>query len=244
MNKVIIVGLMIAAVLILLRVIVGTPLVQRVAESFQNGGSGGAKMVNSITECPARTQMYMYDGVAFCCSGRLNPDADNLQGTCRPAGFQRNAPPLTFCTLGPSREGIPNCLELRAGQMQAKGESVCPPSMPSYVDGPDGARCCAGAANAELTRCASAKAASCDATHVSNEFTAPGSCAFLRAQQMDPTCPSGYQTFTAQGFEGLTLFGCTDMGQNCYSAATIGRLKELGYDASSLTVCSSGGGQK
>jgi hypothetical protein len=239
---VLVIGFMIAAVLILGRVIWGTPLITRVRESF---ASGGKSPINSSTDCPMGSAFYMYKGSSFCCSGNMNTGADRLEDTCK-AYTGRDAQPLTFCTLGPSKGAIKNCMELRSGLMQAEGAAVCP-SNHTFVKGASGSdtqggRCCDDPGNPELTECVSNNY--CNVSTNKNEFADAKSCQFQKAQEDAPACPKGYGPFTAagQGFPGgsaITLFGCTDNGQNCYADSTIKRLKELGYDVSSLTSCTS-----
>jgi hypothetical protein len=238
-------GLIIAVIIILARVIMGTPMIKRVRESFVSGGS----MINTMTECPPGAAMYMFEGVAYCCSGQINADADRIGDTCRPLWTRENAP-LTFCTLGPEREKVKNCLETRAGMLQAEGETMCPKEMPNFVRGGYGAntaagRCCASPGNSAMTDCQDLSQPYCNATTDANLFEtaggAPNTCQFMRAQEDDGPCPKGFGAFTAAGqgaMAALTLYGCTDNGTNCYAASTLKRLQELGYDVSGLTACS------
>lgn len=240
-KDVLVMGLLVAAVLVLIRVIVGAPFVQRVRESFANGGQS---LLNSMTECPANSKMYMYEGVAYCCSARINPDADTVTATCRANPFDKED--LTFCTLGPSTDAVKNCMESRAGILQALGEKVCPPSKPNLVLGTVGSptqlgRCCATAANESMTDCLSVVPGwFCDVSSNANMFEAPNACAFERAKEMAPACPSGYGAFTGAGqgpLAGLTIFGCQDSNQICYAQSTINSLKQMGYDVSGMTAC-------
>jgi hypothetical protein len=236
-REILVIGAMIAAVIILFRVILGTPLVQRVRESF----ASSSPTLNSQTECPAGSQMYMYGGIAYCCSSKINPDASTVTESCRPTTDRDTT--VTFCTLGPSRGGVPNCLQLRSGLMQAEGEKYCPATIPTFVKGPSGERCCADSGNIALTECASTNSRFCNVSADTNIFKDPTSCQFLKAQQDTEACPSGYGPFTATGNEGtmagITLFGCTDRGTNCYAESTLKRLKELGYDVTGLPSCRS-----
>ncbi len=242
MREVIIGGLIVAAVIILVRVIIGTPTARRVMESFQNGGGTGPALLNTATECPSGAQMYMYEGMAYCCNGQVNPDADTLKQSCRPQlyppGFQ-----LTFCSLGPPRKsGVKNCLELRSGLMAAEGASFCPESKPNYTQGGANGRCCAGPANSNFTDCADSQP-HCDRLPAGQDpLTDPTSCDFQQLAEADAAiCPTGYhQVITAgQGaFAGLNIYGCTNMTQTCYSADMIGRLKKAGKDTSNLQPCS------
>jgi hypothetical protein len=90
MRGVLLAGLIVAVVLILIRTIMGTPLIKRVAEGFVNGGK---QLTNTATECPKDTTMYMYEGVAYCCSGTVNPDSNTVQKSCTAANsWQRGSP--------------------------------------------------------------------------------------------------------------------------------------------------------
>jgi len=193
----------------------------------------------------------MYGGTAFCCSGIINPDADDIRQTCS-LEWQRGADENVFYTLGPESNGVPNCLETRAGLMQAKGEELCPPSLPNFCQGNPATspgtvagRCCKGPTNEQITDCMNPAANTfCDMTTAENEFTVPTSCQFLREQQEAGSCPTGYNPtstqFTSGVFNGMTLFGCTNGSAVCYQPSLIQRLKALGLDVSSLTECSSG----
>ena len=239
----ILVGVLLVAVLgILVRTVLGTPLVRRVVESFANANTS-VSLLNNTTVCPSGSQIYMYEGTSFCCNGRLNPDADTVHATCRPMLGQDAA--FVFCTLGPQMPGshVKNCLELRAGLLAADQARYCPPQMPNFaraVGSADPGRCCSGPTNSAKTDCADATAPSCAVATDPNEFKSPQSCQYLRAVSDAGPCPTGYTALTTQGqggLTGLTLYGCTDMGQNCYPAGALSRLKELGYDTTGLTVC-------
>ncbi|NCY21261.1 hypothetical protein EBX31_04795 [bacterium] len=244
LRQVIVGSLLVAVLVVLVRTVLGTPAVRRIAESFANGGSAAA-LLNTSTECPSGSQIYMYEGTAFCCNGRLNTDADTVGATCRPLlGQERKG--FVFCTLGPSADGVANCLELRAGLLAAEQEKYCPPQMPNFVrrDGSDPGSCCASPADSAQTVCADPTAPSCAVSTDANEFKSPQSCQYLKAVAAADPCPTGYTGLQTQGagaFAGLTLYGCTDMGQNCYPAGALARLKELGYDTTGLTACGSGG---
>jgi hypothetical protein len=238
MRNIIIGALLIAVVIVLIRTVLGTPAIKRITEAFQNTAPN---LLNSDTECPSGYTLYMYNGSSYCCSGQVNTDADDVSRTCRAVG--PSGVTATFCTLGPPQHRVPNCLEMRAGRMQAAGANVCPPDAPNYVESKDGARCCAGPGNAALTDCADPNPAGyCNVSSDPNEFKDPKSCQFLRAQSEAGRCPPKYARFTTQGqgsMTGLTLYGCTDMGTNCYPAGAVQRLNELGYDTTGLAVCSS-----
>lgn len=253
MRRQIIIGAMILAVIIILvRTALGTPLVKRVMESFQNGGDSSiTSAINTMTVCPAGSQMYMYEGRAYCCNGTINTEADNVNRTCRasifPPGLQ-----TTFCTLGPSHKGVKNCLELRAGLLQAEGETRCPPSKPNFCQGSTdtptaGGRCCTGATNEMITDCNSNTDTFCDlAPAGSNPLQTQwkGTCDFQRLAELDAkNCPQGYhQTITdGQGaFAGVTVYGCTNMSQTCYSQDLISRLSKMGINTGTLSPCTVG----
>jgi hypothetical protein len=119
--------------------------------------------------------------------------------------------------------------------------------MPNYVKAVDGsatARCCTGPANADRTDCLNAEDNFCRVAGGDNEFASgEDTCEFLRAKERDAgTCPAGWGAFTQPGqgaLAGLTVFGCSDNSQMCYSAATTARLQELGYDTTAMAVCKS-----
>ena len=225
MRDYIVYGLVLAVVIVLWRIVARTPLITSVAEKFQ----GGAATPTSLAQvtCPSGLTMYMYDGVAFCCKGNINPDANTVQGSCvRPWMVGQSTVDVNFCTLGPSRDGVANCTEL-AGEINAQmAQNQCPPSMPNWNKG----TC---SANADGTGLA------CSMSPDANFFKSPGSCQFLRAQQLQ-SCPTGTGTTTTVGqgaLGGLTLYGCSDNNQTCYGQTEVDLLTQLGYDASSLNVC-------
>ena len=198
--------------------------------------------------------MYMYNGTAFCCNGIINSDSDDIRQSCT-ALWQRGSGENIFCTLGPESEGVPNCIETRAGLMQAKGEELCPPSLPNFCQGTPATspgtvagRCCKGPTNEQITDCMNPAANTfCDMTTVENEFTVPTSCQFLRDQQEAGSCPSGYNpTITnvnSGEFSGMTLIACTNnVNPPCYQTSILNRLQALGLSIVGLNECSSGSG--
>lgn len=250
MRRQILIGALFLVVLfVLVRTIINTPLMKSVAEAFQSGGSGGAAVINSMTICPSGSQMYIYEGRAYCCNGNINPDADDVKQTCRLPMFSPGLLPL-FCTLGPAHKGVKNCLELRAGLIQAEGETRCPPSKPNFCQGDAesttaAGRCCTGPANEHQTDCNMSTDVYCDMMPAGEnpiQTQWKSSCDFQRLAEMDAaSCPQGYhQTITdGQGaFAGVTIYGCTNMTQTCYSADMLGRLKKMNLDTSQLTPCS------
>lgn len=257
MREVLIGALIVAVLVVLIRTMLATPAIRRIREQFANGGSSSsARLVNTATECPTGTTMYMYEGAAFCCSGTVNSDAEDVKQTCRP-GLMRGAPALTFCTLGPTRDGIKNCLETRAGQLQAIGDAVCPPKMPNYAQGAYNSatasgRCCAGPTTADGTDCADTTNAAtfCTVSSDPNEFKSATSCQHLKAvAAAAAACPPQYSvapiSFAGQTpMAGLTLPVCTDGNVNCYPKEVIARLKALGYDTKGFPICTATGAPK
>ena len=240
-------GFAIAVVLILARIIWGSPLVSRVRESFAN--QRAVKPVNTMTECPPGSTMYMYDGVAYCCGGQISIDADSAAGTCRPATSAPGAAPPLFCTLGAATDdGVPNCVETRAGMIQVYGERLCPTEMPNYVIPPVGEKkCCAGVPNADSTNCANPEEKYCKFAGEGRWLTDPNSCEWIKFHEDHKSCPTGMTEVMAAGhgpIEGTSVFGCLNQseGKFCYSKALTDKLSEMGYDSSSLTVCSPNSG--
>jgi hypothetical protein len=236
-------ALFIAVLVVIFRIVAGTPGMRQMIEGFQTKTTPAPSTLNTVTECPAGTQLYMYDGAAYCCNGQVNPDADDINLTCKPL-MSRNFN-LTFCTLGPPRETVPNCMELRVGQMTAVGEEYCPPTLPNFVQ-PAGSqgRCCKSLANAAFTDCADTSAPNsfCDMSSNNNIFMSPTACPFLRLKaDAAAQCPAGYSPFTvgksSGPFEGMTLIGCSGDHDTCYPQTVIDRLKGSGQDVGTLTVC-------
>lgn len=238
-QRILIAILLVAAIVLLLRTVIQSS--GWLAEGFS---ATTVRAVNTTTMCPAGAQMYMYGGTAYCCDGRIIRDATTLTGSCRPATSSPGARPL-FCSLGSSEEGVPNCLEIHGKQLEEEAAARCPTTMPNYVKTTDGtARCCSGPANADRTDCLSERDIFCNVAGGDNEFAGgANSCEFLRARERDATaCPEGWGAFTQPGqgaLAGLTVFGCSDNTQMCYSAATTARLQELGYDTTGMAVCKS-----
>ena len=240
MRDILIIGIILAVIVILVRVAVGTPMIRRVMESFTSS------MINNTTECPAGSQMYMYEGAALCCSNQIKPDANSLAESCS-KGSSAIAN-TTFCSLGPSQKGVPNCLEIKNNKFAEERIRFCPPAAPNYVKGPPGSatengRCCASIENAGYTDCIDA-AGSCTVNPSSNLFTTTPqpSCQLLKAQAEDGACPASYSPMIFPindgAFAGLSLYGCFNpMKGGCLDAATINRLKQLGYDVAGLPVC-------
>lgn len=243
-RDVIIIALLTTVVILIARIIWGTPFVKRVvSEAFASGSGSSGGPVNTITECPAGATLYMYEGTAYCCSSTINPDADSAAQTCLVVPGQDT----TFCTLGPtSQTGVKNCMELKSGLLAAEGASVCPSSSPNFAKGPRGSptengRCCAGNVNKDATDCESSSPAGfCDVNTDPNVFKDPRSCGYLKAKEDDDECASGFSAFDMAGhgtLNGLTVYGCTNMSTSCYSQAMVNRLTELGYDVKGIPIC-------
>jgi hypothetical protein len=242
-KDILVIATLIAALILIVRTVLNAPFLM---EGFAT--KPASALLNSATECPSNTKMYMYEGKAYCCSTTINADADRLADTCKPNPLNKSAADFTFCTLGPSDNTVKNCLEERSGFLQALGEKVCPPSKPNLALGPMGSatalgRCCSSAANQDMTDCVDlTQTAYCDVSSQSNYFMAPTSCQFERARETDPVCPTGFSGYTGQGtgaLQGLTLYGCQDSNQICYSQAMLNSLKEFGYNTAGMKVCSS-----
>jgi hypothetical protein len=237
-------GLALAVILVLAKVIWGSPLVKHVREGFASRNA--AAPINTMTECPPGSTMYMYDGVAYCCGGQIAVDANEVMGSCRPATSAPNAPAPLFCSLGPASTdtGIPNCVESRAGLMQALGEQICPTSMPNAVITEQETKCCASLANANYTDCMDNTQPSCPVIVDSVWLREPGSCQWIKDHEENGACPQQMAPIVTSGggtMSDLTLYGCLDhgAGQVCYSQALVNTLKGMGYDSSAMTVCSS-----
>ena len=256
MRDIILLAITVAAVIIIVRTIMYMPLMQRAVETFVGDSlvtdSSGTPQ-NTLTECPVGSQVYVYDGIVYCCEGIIDPDANTVQRSCRAgAGTAQRM----LCTLGPDKDGVVNCLKTRGGQMQEAGENICPPTLPNYCKGPTGSssgngRCCGGDTNVGYTDCLLSSLPACDVSGdstgniLTNYFLAPTDCRFLRAAQLDTNCPVGYSHNSAitgvTGFKDATLIGCSipvkGGSQYCYTPTIIGQLTTFGYDTSALPNC-------
>jgi hypothetical protein len=239
MRSILVMGLMLAAVIVLIRVIMGTPFIKSIRSSVEGFQDSSSAAILAFSACPMGSTMYMYDGTAYCCSGIVNTDGDLVQQTCIRPFAQKGVEPV-FCTLGPGQPGIPNCSEVMNDMVHRAEEGVCPSVMPHGVYTHNGGKlsgsCCADQPTGMMCPAGSA---SCKI--VDNEFQDANNCRFMRERETQ-TCPSGFNSATIQGqgpLSGLTLYGCSDQNQMCYSQAMVARLGELGYDASALTVCGS-----
>lgn len=227
MRDVIVIGFMIAAILILGRVILGSPLVARVRESFANADPSP---VNVGTACPAGMTLAMHEGRAYCHNGDFATFLRSL--TQKPQEGSNS-----FCALGPEKDGVANCSSLLSEFMSKQAILFCPKSQPNYVKGPAGMRCCAGPANAAHTACMSGE--SC-AVITGDEFLNEKSCQFLKAQE-SVVCPAGYDPFLWKNkgpTEKSTLPGCISTGRGiCFTPAVLQRLKDLNYNTTGWPTC-------
>ena len=227
---------MIVVCIILIRVVFRTPFTQHLFESFSSTST--QSLMNSSTICPDGSKFFMFKGQPYCCSGKIDSNANIVQKSCRPIGNRDEE--LTFCTLGSiSNSSIPNCVDHRTKNMARETATVCPPNT-TLVKNATQSFCCTGRVNAEMTECDNPY---CKVINSDNFFTDPNSCQFKKAQA-DPKskCPSGFTQFTTSGIGNLSdiyLFGCTDNNKICYTDNTIQQLQGLHYNVSGLQSCSS-----
>jgi hypothetical protein len=248
-RSLVMITLLIVAAALLIRIIARTPIIQSITESFANAPSQ-SQLLNTATECPPGYQMYMYEGSAFCCRGNVNPDAANLGASCIPMVTEAKD---AHCALGPASsassassasasKGIPNCNDIQAGILLAKGETLCPPSKPNFCSAGEAGRCCTSAVSSDGTKCIDETIGrSCNVGKDPNIFKDPNDCRYQRMKEKDRPCRPKYHSFTSPVSEGplagLTLYGCTNLVDSCYSENMVDALKELGYDVSRLTIC-------
>ena len=228
MRDILVIGLIIAVVVILIRVIMGTPMIKRVMESFSGS------MLNSQTECPVGSQLYMHDGVVYCCSGKINEDANSATESCK----AHHTSDLTFCTLGPSRSDVPNCMNTKEKQYNDIGAKVCPPSAPTYVQNASGVgRCCTGPANSDRTACMS-DTGSCEVAPAgTNILKSPlPSCQFQKLVQTDGKCPSSTTVAMVPGniqngvLTGFNYSYCIGNRTSCLTKPVTDALKASKYE--------------
>jgi len=245
-EKLLTVGMLVAAVL-LVAYVVWTAIARTLRLDRAEGFAG--HVINHTTECPPGAKMYMYGGAPYCCDSIINTDAASVQGTCRSASSAPNAPAPLFCSLGPTANGVINCMETRTGLFEALGEDKCPPSMPNYVMvDASNQKCCAGPGNAGLTDCVDTNTATqCRLSNDQYWLTDNTSCQYQRLFQEHGSCPAPAKQFTMNDQitkDGRTLavsvFGCTDDKGNCISKALSKRLDEMFGPGTSaaFTVCS------
>jgi len=225
-------GIVVAAIIILGRIIIGSPFITRIAESFVSGST--PTPTNIITLCPQDSIMYMYDGRAYCCNGTVNANAHSAKQSCIPISG-RDAKSI-FCSLGPSSSEATNCLTLKASLMKAEAATFCPSAKPTFVqDNNSPARCCdPPGGNSDYTACV---AGSCTVASSKDPFKVLGSCQYLKAKEMDGACPTGSKDMDVPQANGTTVYGCLKGSTICYNASTINRLKIHGHDTSGMNTC-------
>jgi hypothetical protein len=229
MKDILIGGVIIAVVIILLRVMFNTPLMR---EAFANSEPA----IRSQTECPRGAKMYMHDGAAYCCSGTVNADAVRAKDSCRPLN-SRNDSGITFCTLGPTKDGVRNCRGMRAELLDKEGAAICPPDLPTFVRNGQQARCCSSTgANADRTDCNNFNF--CNSVNDPNPLKDQYSCQFMKMRSEDVQCPREFSQFK-YNTDGMTLYGCVNMkGLSCYPNRLIRHLQSVGIDVSTMKPCS------
>ena len=203
-RDILIIGLIIAVVVILIRVAMGTPMIKRVMESFSGS------MDSTTPECPLGSTFYKYGDAVFCCSGKIKTDASSAKGSCSPLRSTKDD--LTFCTLGQSLPGIPNCMNTKEKRYRDLAKQVCPPSAPNYVQGEpfsatEHGRCCAGPVNADRTACMS-DIGSCDvaAPGINILKTPQPSCQMKKILEGDGACPSSATIAMVPSTQGIGFF--------------------------------------
>ena len=206
LRNVLVWGILLAVVIILGRVILGSTRMSQMEEPFASLGKG-----RSTTEpfssgaatnmCPPGSTREIYDGVAYCCSNP-KPGASTLKDWCKALPHKEHV----FCTLGAETHGIPNCKTLNEKLQKAKSDALCPKTMPHYVDN----KCCTDPGCTASCRVAD------------NYFKDETSCQFLKMKE-EP-CPADYDEMTKKGKDGFHLYGCINNKEVCDSAATLARL--------------------
>ena len=237
MQSILIGAALVAALLILVRIIWGSPLVARIRENFGNTTQG-----NTVTMCPEGTTMIMWDARAYCCGGKINTDTDRVDKVCTPITSDPAAPPPVFCTLDGKTEHVPNCHTIRTDMLMKSGASHCPHDAPNFVQGLPGTatergRCCAGLTNEGRSDCLEQSAWNCDVTGETNWFKTKEiqSCQYRKAQE-STTCPQGYGRFTMTNND-MTIFGCANGGSMCYAESTLQSLRGMGVDTTGMVAC-------
>jgi hypothetical protein len=235
LRNVLVWGILLAVVIILGRVILGSTRMSQeegATEHFASGvvaslgkGRGTTEHFASLgkgrgtTEhfaanmCPSGSTREIYDGVAYCCSNP-KPGASTLKNWCKALPHKEHV----FCTLGAETHGIPNCKEFKDKIRKTKGAALCPKTMPHYMDD----KCCTDPGCKDSCKI------------VDNYFKDDTSCQFLKAKE-EP-CPADYDAMTKKGKDGFHLYGCINK-EVCYSAAILTRLKEMNYDTTGMTSC-------
>jgi len=235
LRDILILGVIAAVVIILLRLILGAPILQRIRETFVSGPT----TLTNYTECPSGSVFYMYGGKAFCCSGNIDPNAITAADTCKIA---LPGPSSVFCTLGPTtNNGIVNCVETAAGLAQADQDTYCSPTLPNFAPKHKERGACCETVNADGTGCTNNNI--CLVGGDPDLFNNPlWSCELFKAQYEDGGCPNGYvENHVTAGSNSTdkvkNLYYCANLAGVCFQKATIDRLQAYQYDTSNLTVC-------
>jgi len=233
-------GAIVAAVIILIRLIMGTPLITRIRENFANAT---ATTKNTTTMCPSNSKLIMWDGKAYCCGGRVNVDTDRLEKVCTATTSDPSAPRPVFCTLGEETKEVRNCQHSRAADLAVEGARFCPSDAPTYVKGEGSAataKCCASGSNDLGTDCRPVSTEDCEVVDDREMVFAPNSCNYRLLAQKH-ACPAGYKPVignTTIGNRTAYYVGCTG-GERQYcelkpfmkalqkGGADMGRLKNL-----------------
>ena len=112
-------GVLLGVVIILARVILGSPLIARIPQS------AAYEPFTDTNMCPPGSTREVYNGETYCCSNP-RPGATTLKSWCK-------APPHDkehiFCTLGAAEHGVPNCKTVRDAIQKAKSAD-CPKGLP------------------------------------------------------------------------------------------------------------------
>ena len=186
--------------------------------------------------------MTMWEGRVYCCSGKINSDADREERICLPTSSDPSAEAPVFCTLGAPTEHVENCQTVRKKMLGKSGENTCPRNAPTFVQGTRGSptangRCCASLPNEALTDCMDPSPFNCDVEAAgTNWFRKPQSCQFRREQER-AVCPSGYGRATMTVHDDMTVFGCSNGSSICYATSTLKRLQEMGVDTAGMQAC-------
>ena len=208
-------GVLLGVVIILARVILGSPLIARIPQSAVYEPFANEPFMDT-NMCPPGSTREVYNGETYCCSNP-RPGATTLKSWCK-------APPHDkehiFCTLGAAEHGVPNCKTVQDAIQKAKSAD-CPKGLPHYVEG----KCCADPG---------CKGASCMVVD-GNYFKDETSCQFQKAKE-EP-CPADYDAMTKKGKDGFHLYGCSNNTEVCYSEAALTRLREMNYDVTGLKSC-------
>lgn len=234
MRDILIIGLIIAVVVILIRVAMGTPMIKRVMESFAGSTD------STSPECPMGSTSYNHGNKMFCCSGTIKADASSVNESCMPLRSSKDD--LIFCTLSQSLPGIPNCMNTKEKRYKDMEKQVCPPSAPNYVQGEpfsatEHGRCCAGPVNADRTACMS-DIGSCDVAAPGTNIlkTLQPSCQMKKMLEGDGACPSSATMTMVPSTQGIGLFSglnhsyCIRNGNMCMTKAMKDTLNASKYE--------------